>query len=260
MPVVSPLCNPTLFHSVRLTSFIRYVSSFSRFISTLYRTSVSPSIIEFRCDPLRCRLPSIASNKQRFVAVERITEMLMQLRANVVRTTSNLRKKFENFSVRSVCKFPRRNCNLMHRTATWNIRPMSRKSDAASTSQDACLAEKSFARINCIPQGRMRSDRSKASIGFQAGRNPAVRYDWKGPARCRGRKGEKATKRKNASSFDDGCTRRFFFFFPFLNPTLVEQLAANKIDERSSDSPDPNCVLCYLYPNRTKLVARNSIK
>ena len=147
-------------------------------------------------------------------------------------------------------------------TATWCIgqrRGISVRR-LGSQSQRVCLAEKSSARINCIPPGRMRSDRSKASIGFQAGRNPAVRYDWKGPARCRGRKGEKATKRKNASSFDDGCTRRFFFFFPFLNPTLVEQLAANKIDERSSDSPDPNCVLCYLYPNRTKLVARNSIK
>lgn len=181
LPVVSPLCSPTLFHSVRFTSFIRYVSSFSWFISSLCRSSVSPSFTKFRCDPLRCRLPSIALNKQRFIAIERITKMLVQLRANVVRTTSNLKKKFENFSTRSVCKFRRENnrifCNLMHRTATWNIRPMSRKSVAASTSLDACLAEKSFARINCIPPGRMRSDRSEASIGFQAGRNPAVRYD-----------------------------------------------------------------------------------
>lgn len=183
-------------HSFSFSSFHKFHSLRFKFQSVYSPVSPSFVAIRFVAGYLRSRRTSR----------EKTTEMLVQLRANVVSTTSNLKKKFENNRIF---------CNLMHRTATWNIRPMSRKSVAASTSQDACLAEKSFARINCIPPGRMRFDRSEASIGFQAGRNPAVRYDWKGPARYRGRKGEKATKRKNASSFDDGCTRRFFFF-PFL--------------------------------------------
>lgn len=79
---------------------------------------------------------------------ERTTEMFVQLRANVVRTTSNLKKKFEHNRIF---------CNLMHRTATWNIRPMSRKSAHRRTrvlQKSRSLVSIAFHRIECDPIDR----------------------------------------------------------------------------------------------------------
>lgn len=75
-------------------------------------------------------------------------EMFVQLRANVVRTTSNLKKKFEHNRIF---------CNLMHRTATWNIRPMSRKSAHRRTrvlQKSRSLVSIAFHRIECDPIDR----------------------------------------------------------------------------------------------------------
>lgn len=79
---------------------------------------------------------------------ERTTEMFVQLRANVVRTTSNLKKKFEHNRIF---------CNLMHRTATWNIRPMSRKSAHRRTrvlQKSRSLVSIAFHRVECDPIDR----------------------------------------------------------------------------------------------------------
>lgn len=75
-------------------------------------------------------------------------EMFVQLRANVVRTTSNLKKKFEHNRIF---------CNLMHRTATWNIRPMSRKSAHRRTrvlQKSRSLVSIAFHRVECDPIDR----------------------------------------------------------------------------------------------------------
>lgn len=134
-------------HSFPFSSFHKFHSLRFKFQSVYFQFTSIVRFSQFRQVSLRS-----ASLPATFDRVEHAEKGQQKCSCNYVqtckRTTSNLKKKFE-----SNCIF----CNLMHRTATWNIRPMSRKSAHRRTrvlQKSRSLVSIAFHRIECDPIDR----------------------------------------------------------------------------------------------------------